>query len=316
MGTQFLAAGDLFVEVVDNADASDPPTRDDARMAAIKDGTFEDGPFRFDRYTGYNGIRQLYSRRGPAENIFGVAGGSGLNFEFVYDADGSSFRPRWVDGRPGGQPTPSGLMRVDESTVALETRVQPPQRFDVRTTFKLVAPHYIDLHTVIRPHSESFTGDWVGLFWACYIRRPEVKTTYVRARAQPGAESEWVATLAEPPHDARAFASEREARLLPHEPDPDGRLLHNIRPLRYVEPVMFGRWRNMVLALMLRTDDHLRFAIQPTGGGPRNPAWDFGIVMKNCQIGAAYRWDGRIVFKPDRGADDVWSEYQRWAQGD
>ena len=66
MGTEFLTAGDLFVEVVDNADASDPPIRDESRMAAIKDGTFEDGPFRFDRYTGYNGIRQLYSRHGPA----------------------------------------------------------------------------------------------------------------------------------------------------------------------------------------------------------------------------------------------------------
>ncbi len=316
MGTQFLAAGDLFVEVVDNTDAADPPIRDDARMAAIKDGTFEGGPYRFDRYTGYNGIRQIFSRHGPAENIFGVAGGSGLNFEFVYDAEGSSFRPRWVDGRPGGAPTPGSLTRVDESTVVLETRVQPPQRVDVRTTFKLVAPHYIDLQTEIRPHPGSFTGDWVGLFWACYIRRPEVKTTYVRARAQPGAESDWVATLAEPPHDARAFASEREAQLLPGEPNPTGRLLHNIRPLRYAEPVMFGRWRGMVLALMLRTDDHLRFAIQPTGGGPRNPAWDFGIVIKNCQVGAGYRWNGRIVFKPDRGADDIWSEYQRWAQGE
>ena len=57
MGSQFITAGDLFVEVVDNADASDPPARDEARMAAIKDGSFEDGPYRFDRYDGYNGIR-------------------------------------------------------------------------------------------------------------------------------------------------------------------------------------------------------------------------------------------------------------------
>ena len=94
MGSQFITAGDLFVEVVDNADASAPPARDEARMAAIKDGSFEDGRYRFDRYNGYNGVRKLYSRHGPAENIFDVAGGSGLNFEFVYDAAGSSFRPR------------------------------------------------------------------------------------------------------------------------------------------------------------------------------------------------------------------------------
>ena len=205
---------------------------------------------------------------------------------------------------------------MDDATVTLETSVQAPSRIDVETTFKLVAPHYIDLATVARAHPGSFTGDWLGLFWACYIRRPEVKTTYVRARPRPGAESDWVPTLAEPPHDARAFASERESPLLPNEPDPAGRLLHHIRPLRYVEPVMFGRWRGMVLALMLRTADHLRFAIQPTGGGPRNPAWDFGIVMKHCQVGDALRWNGRIVFKPDTGADDIWSEYQRWMRGD
>ncbi len=212
MGTQFLTAGDLFVEIVDNADASDPPIRDEARMAAIKDGTFEDGPYRFDRYTGYNGIRQLYNRHGPAENIFGVAGGSGLNFEFVYDAAGSSFRPRWVDGRSGGAPTPSSLTRVDDDTVTLETRVQAPSRIDVETTFKVVAPHYIDLTTVVRAHPGSFTGDWLGLFWACYIRRPEVKTTYVRARPQSGAESEWMATLAEPP--ARSARIRRGARIV------------------------------------------------------------------------------------------------------
>ena len=314
MGSQFITAGDLFVEVVDNADASDPPARDEARMAAIKDGSFEDGPYRFDRYNGYNGIRKLYSRYGPAENIFDVAGGSGLNFEFVYDAGGSSFRPRWVDGRPGSAPTPGTLTRLDETTAVLETRVQAPSRVDVQTTFKVVAPCYIDLATVVRPHAGSFTGDWLGLFWACYIRRPETKTTYIRARPREGGASGWTPTLAELPHDPRAFASERESPLLPNEPDPAGRLLHNIRPLRCVEPVMFGRWRNMLVAMMFRTDDHLRFAIQPTGGGLRNPAWDFGIVIKQCQAGASYRWDGRLVFKPDKGESDIWNEYQRWMQ--
>ncbi len=314
MTSQFLAAGDLFVEIVDNANAADPPKRDEARMAAIRDGTFEDGPYRFDRYDGYNGIRQLFSRHGPAENIFGASGGSSLNFEFVYDAAGSSFRPRWSDGRVESAPTPSTLSRIDDDTVTLETKVPAPVRVDVATTFTVVPPHYVDLATTIHPHRDSFTGSWVGLFWACYIRRPEQKTTFVRTRAATGVSSEWTPTLGEEPHDPRTFASEHEAELLPNEPDPGGRLLHNIRPLRFAEPVAYGRWRNMVLVMMVQTNDHLRFAIQPTGGGLRNPAWDFGVVIKNCRPGETYAWRGRIVFKPYAGSEDVWNEYHRWQQ--
>ena len=312
MASQFVAHGDLFVEFVDNADASDSPTRDAARMAAIRDGTFETGPHRFDRYNGYNGIRQLYSRRGPSDNIFGVAGGSSLNFEFVYDMKGSSFRPRWVDGRPDSAPTPGALSRVDEASVLLETWVQPPSQIDVRTTFSVVAPCYIDMTTVILPHSGSFNGDWLGLFWANYIRQPDEKTTYLRAHDLVKGRTDWAATLAEDVPGARAFASEREMSLLAGEPDPGGRLFHNIRPLRYVEPLMYGCWRHMVLAMMFRTDENLRLAIQPTGGGPRNPAWDFGVVIKDCQPDHEYSWRARMVFKPFAGPEDVHDEYQLW----
>jgi hypothetical protein len=89
-------------------------------------------------------------------------------------------------------------------------------------------------------------------------------------------------------------------------------LLHNIRPQRFVEPVVYGRWRDMVLAMMVKTDDHLRFAIQPTGGGEGNPAWDFGIVIKDCVPNGTYRWQGRLVFKPYDSPGDVWKEYLAW----
>ena len=51
-----------------------------------------------------------------------------------------------------------------------------------------------------------------------------------------------------------------------------------------------------------------------TLAGRRYLAWDFGIVIKQCQAGASYRWDGRLVFKPDKGESDIWNEYQRWMQ--
>ena len=39
----------------------------------------------------------------------------------------------------------------------------------------------------------------------------------------------------------------------------------------------------MMLELMFKSTESLRCAIQPTGGGLTNPAWDFAMLIKNCQ---------------------------------
>ena len=314
MASEFLVDGDLFVEVVDNGDGGGIPARRRQVLSeANAQGRFDEVAFPFERLNGYNGVRQLYSRAGPCENVFGSAWGSSLNFEFVYDSSGSWMTPRWMDGTSDSPPTPSRLSRVSDNRVRLETFVPEPHRIDVSTTFTLVRPHYLDLETTMLAHPGSFQGDWLGLFWASYIRRPENKTTWFRARRDAGQPPEWVGSLEEQPPDRRAFAGEAEAGLLPGEPAPDGGLLHNIRPVRYVEPVFYGRWRNLMLEMMFETDQHLRLAIQPTGGGLPNPAWDFAVVVKDCRPGTPYAWKARVVFKPYVSPEDAWEEYRQWA---
>ena len=100
------------------------------------------------------------------------------------------------------------------------------------TTFTLVPPHYIDLETTCVAHPGSFEGDWLGLFWASYIHKPESKTTRFLGRADKSESPEWVETLGEQA-GGRVFAGEADA-LVEGEPDPAGRLFHNIRPARYV----------------------------------------------------------------------------------
>ncbi len=313
MASEFLVDGDLFVEVVDNSDGGGiPPERFNELLRAYKEDRFDEVAFPFERSNGYNGVRQLYSRRGPRENIFGTAWSSSLNFETVYDAAGDRMTPRWMDGRLGSPPTPSKLIRIRENSVRLELSVPAPDRIDVATTFTLVAPHYLDLETAIKAHPGSFQGEWLGLFWANYIHGPEKKTTYFRARRGPEGSVEWIAMLAEAPPTKRVFAGEDELKLLPGEPDAKGGLFHNVRPSRFVEPVFYGRWRNMMLEMMFETDQNLRFAIQPTGGGAANPAWDFAIVIPRCRPLETYKWKARVVFKPFVNSDDVWQESKKW----
>ena len=210
MASEFLVDGDLFVEVVDNTDGGGiPPKRLQTLGQAHRDGSFDTTAFPFERSNGYNGVRQLYSRKGPQENIFRSGWGSSLNFEFVFDVSGAVMTPRWLDGKNGNPPTPSRLTRLTDNSVRLETFVPEPHRVDVTTTFTLASPHYIDWETTIVAHSNGFEGDWLGLFWASYIHAPENKTTYLRGRRNKDAPVEWIASLEESPPDPRVLPAKQ-----------------------------------------------------------------------------------------------------------
>ncbi len=313
MASQFLIDGDLFVEVVDNDDGGGiPQRRVDELYRANKQGRFDDVAFPFERANGYNGVRQLYSRRGPEENIFRSSYSSSLNFEFIYDRNGRSMIPRWLGGKLGTPPTPSRLTRLDDNSVQLTTSIPEPHRIEVSTIFTLVPPHYIDLETTYVAHPGSFEGDWLGLFWASYIHEPEDKNTCFLGRRDSSGPEEWVESLAEQPAHGPVFASEADA-LVEGEPDPRGRLFHNIRPARYIDPFFYGRWRNMMLQMMFRSTESLRFAVAPGGGGLNNPAWDFSILIRDCRPLTEYGYSARVVFKPFVGREDALEEYRKWA---
>ena len=313
MASQFLIDGDLFVEVVDNNDGGGlSQKRVDELFRANKAGRFDDIAFPFERANGYNGVRQLYSRRGPQENIFRSGLASSLNFEFIYDRTGRSMIPRWLGGQLGTPPTPSQLTRLGDNSLQLTTSIPEPRRIEVSTTFTLVPPHYIDLETTCVAHPGAFEGDWLGLFWASYIHKPEDKTTCFLGRPEEKGPEEWTESLAEQPAEGPVFASEADT-LVEGEPDPEGRLFHNIRPARYVHPFFFGRWRNMMLELMFKSTESLRFALAPGGGGLTNPAWDFSILIKDCQPLTEYTFSARVVFKPFVSREDALEEYRTWA---
>ena len=114
MASQFLIDGDLFVEVVDNNDGGGfPQKRVDELSQANREGRFDNIAFPFERANGYNGVRQLYSRRGPQENIFRSSWASSLNFEFIYDRSGRSMIPAlaWRQTRNSANAKPTHSAR-------------------------------------------------------------------------------------------------------------------------------------------------------------------------------------------------------------
>ena len=70
----------------------------------------------------------------------------------------------------------------------------------------------------------------------------------------------------------------------------------------------------MMLEMMFKNEEDLRFAIQPTGGGLKNPAWDFALIIRDCEVLKPYHFSGRVVFKPFISPEDAWSEYEGWIE--
>src|SRR5262249_14647497 len=110
---------------------------------------------------GYNGIWSL-TRKAESTNL-SVPTVAGLTFEHIFDgdkrdADGSRkifFEPRIA---------PMTLHQRSATEVELHQEPTPTFHLESRTSFRLVAPHYIDMTFRFKPTHHAFAYDYIGLF--------------------------------------------------------------------------------------------------------------------------------------------------------
>ena len=62
----------------------------------------------------------------------------------------------------------------------------------------------------------------------------------------------------------------------------------------------------------LNLEHEIRFSQSPTGGGDRNPAWDFQFIIRSFEINKDYSYRARIVYKPFLSPEDVMNETLNW----
>jgi len=135
---------------------------------------------------GYNGLGQLYHAEEDS-GIF-VPAFAGFNFEHIFGGDSLEqlFEPRRY---------PMTLYRKTGDEVLLYQEETPLSGVESLTSFKLVAPHYIDVtFQCILHKSEFFRHGYAGLFWASYIRNPDDKKIYFKGVSEndPVGSTSWI----------------------------------------------------------------------------------------------------------------------------
>ncbi|MBM3500065.1 MAG: hypothetical protein FJX74_15525 [Armatimonadetes bacterium] len=284
-GRVSLQVGDLTATVIDNAPLEEHAGR-------------------------YNGLTRVVHAAGP-ESFF-VPTYAGLNFEHLYDAETDGFSPR--EGA-------YGLRRLGPTAVALyrPAAEEPHWQVESLSTFTCSAPSTIDFEFACVPRRQDYAGGFLGAFWASYIDAPLVRSIYFLGRR---------AGTDEPPRWVTAYSPEHGVQSCHlHEADPGdcsprelpvlASLERGRSPYEFTEWFYYGRSGSLVWIMMfdpgsLDEGERLRFAQSPTGGGGRNPAWDFCYLIKGPQAGRRYGFRARAVLKPFAGSEDVIREYERW----
>jgi hypothetical protein len=252
---------------------------------------------------GYAGVASLTHEK-RRENLF-VPAVAGLNFEHIHDG---TVQPNPVLYEPRN--APMELRSIDRQTVELYQQPTPHWGLESCQRFQLLDDGTIELTVEVVPHKRSFRNGYIGLFWASYIGQPE--STEIAFRGFPdGAKTEderaprWVRAVS-PAHGVEAtHLGAADDRAFAHDDNFPMKLVFNRSRWRFAEPWYLGTSHGMAFAQLFRPADGVRFSQSPSGGGDRNPAWDFQFFIPDYEVGRVYRFIMRAAYVPAAEDDEV-----------
>ena len=256
---------------------------------------------------GYNGIAELYHT--AQDSTLFEPRYAGFNLEHIYGGDSLAerFEPRT---------SPMELFMHNGNEVSLYQAPTPFSQFEMLTTFKIVAPHYIDVTFRCVVHSDNFfKHDYAGLFFASYILAPSDKHIYFKGFENDQSTSKWISAYSKKHGEESTHVGVNDdPDNFYFAPDFNVVLANNFSTYKYELPVYYGRFHNMVSAFMFDTPEVIRFSQSPTGGGPDNPAWDFQFIIPEVKKEKEYSFRARIVYKPFIDNEDILNEYNQWVK--
>jgi hypothetical protein len=266
--------------------------RSGVRIVVADNSALDEGRAKGHR-AGYNGLAFLERVDKPG-NLF-VPSVAGLNFEHIHDGTAAvnkeKFEPRVA---------PMKLRVIDAFTVEVHQPPTPNWQLESSGRYRLLPDGAIEYSFECIPRADTFRQKWMGLFWASYIQEPEDKAIHFLGRAadEPKSAARWLKTTS-PEHGVDA--THPPAGPLPElKFDADFSLTLANHRSRYVhaESWYYGVSHGQAYVQMFRPSDRIWFAQSPTGGGAKNPAWDFQWFVQSPRVGQSYSFVMRAAVVP------------------
>ncbi len=248
---------------------------------------------------GYSGVASL-RHTGHRANLF-VPSYAGLNFEHIHDGTEQDrkvlFEPRNA---------PMQLRVVDEHTVELYQAPTPHYKLESCQRYRMLEDGTIELTVECIPRAKTFINNYVGLFWASYIHRPQSLDIHFKGReSDRDAGGRWIRGIT-PRHGVLStHLAADDDRSFPHEDGFPLTLVFNRSNFRYTEPWYYGVSHGMTLVLMFRSQDRIRLTQSPSGGGKGNPAWDFQCFFSDFRHGQRYQIIMRMMCVPFESREQI-----------
>jgi hypothetical protein len=243
--------------------------------------------------SGYSGVASL-THRARKENLF-VPFYAGLNFEHIHDG---TVKPRDILFEP--RRAPMEIRRVDEYTAELYQPPTPHWQLESWLRYKLLDDGAIEMTLECIPRDRTFKNDYIGLFFASYIDKPEsLDIHFLGCPAdQIDAEPQWIRGVTPEHGTLPTHLAVDDNRNFAHDPNFPLTLVFNKSNYRYTEPWYYGVSHGMVFVLMFQPGDNVRLSQSPSGAGKGNPAWDFQWFVPQYKVGQRYRFVMRAMYLP------------------
>ena len=242
---------------------------------------------------GYSGVASL-THRAQDRNLF-VPFYAGLNFEHIHDG---TVKPRDILFEP--RQAPMQIRRIDEYTAELYQPPTPHWQLESWLRYQLLDDGVIEMTLECIPRTRTFKNDYIGLFFASYIDKPESLDIHFLGHPADdnSAEPRWIRGVTPAHGKLPTHLAVDDNRFFAHDPNFPLTLVFNKSNYRYTEPWYYGVSGGMAFVLMFRPGDNVRLSQSPSGAGEGNPAWDFQWFVPQYKVRQRYRFVMRAMYLP------------------